>query len=80
MGCKCGKKSAARPTGTQNPNNPNRQGQAESSDPRTSTGLNAGSSRTQRFVLQKPNGSVEAYGSKLEAMAEQARNGGTLRF
>lgn len=30
------------------------------------------------FSLRKPNGTVETYGSKLEALAARAREGGTL--
>lgn len=72
MGCNCSKKKTP-PAGSKK----STQGKPSGS---TSTTLNTASGKTQKFSLTRPDGTTKSYGSKLEAMAEQARRGGQLRF
>lgn len=64
MACNCGK----------NKRKPIQPTGMKSSDEQKASG------KKQTFELKLPSGKVEQFGSKLEARAQQARNGGMLRF
>lgn len=74
MGCCNGRKNRVKPTGS----TPVKKTQDKAAQNATSTRAN--SRRTQTFSVQTKSGKTLKFGSKLEAKAEIARNGGMLRF
>lgn len=66
------------------PCNCNKKKRSQASQPtggtKASTSKSTDTSKKQSFELKLPSGKVESYSSKLRAKAEQARQGGTLRF
>lgn len=65
MGCACNKKRQTTGYGTVNATRQPREAQTVPQQP-------------QSYTLQRPDGSTSTFGSKVEALAERARRGGTL--
>lgn len=78
MGCCGNRKNRTLPTGASSRKKTNNDSERVATKNATSTSL--GSRKTQTFNVQTTSGVTKTFGSKLEALAEQVRNGGTLKF
>lgn len=76
MGCCNGRKNRIKPTGT----DARKAQQDKAASRSTSTDSRMDSRGTMTFAVRSNTGKTLSFGSKLEALAEIARNGGVQKF